>query len=782
MNNFRCAVIACFLLSMCASGELIAQEATTVNLLRGEMEITGAENLSQLHVRRGDVLSIQFGGAALEGFVVTGVTRATSGNKVISASAGDGTQLTAVYSAEGEAQGAVRVADQYHRIFSKNGKLVTVSDDGTFLRERFDSGARVPPQNNILQPRELSRGAQRASRKIAEDSEQAGAYPEYLTGTAILDILIYYEEGFSEDPSVVADFLIAQTNTYFSNSKIDVRVNLVGLEPLAISADELQEDVLTKMGGGQAPFSNIEADRSFYAADVVFALRQNRPEGDDACGIAYVGVQDGQANRDFAVSSVHWKPLGTGQDRSFCSDSTFAHELGHVMGSLHERRLYEDDDYGAYRFSFGHFRTGLQGWHTIMSYGDEPEYPYFSNPDIRQCRSQPCGVAPGTSESADNATGFSNVAHMLASYESEGFAPDALSDIRVLRNCTTPQGDAGVERGHVLNNNSQYDIEVRQFTVLRLDGTRDVSPYAAGDFTIPSGRVAGLYECIADVDPNPFGKEIISSWFTYLEPVNRTAIEGPHMPWDASYEGSYSTVRIASSQGGSVEGHTARIVKATESVAFTFAPEPNYFLTDAVGTCEMRVEGTTVTVETPDFDCRVEPIFEKQVASDDTFEVTLEEPGAGAVYSGVGNLRGWAVASKDIEKVEIWIDGAYAFDAPYGAERTDVGDRFPEVEKATESGFSLAFNYNLLEPGEHNITARAYDLDGTTLDSSIKFSVTRFHKPFIRSGDTVDLSAAQCNVSDAQISLSNASIDGQVYNVLLDWRTAAQGFEIIEIR
>ena len=43
------------------------------------------------------------------------------------------------------------------------------------------------------------------------------------------------------------------------------------------------------------------------------------------------------------------------------------------MGSLHERRLYEDGEHGAYQFSFGHFETGL--WvGTIMSYGDEPEY------------------------------------------------------------------------------------------------------------------------------------------------------------------------------------------------------------------------------------------------------------------------------------------------------------------------------------------------------------------------------------------------------------------------
>ena len=50
-------------------------------------------------------------------------------------------------------------------------------------------------------------------------------------------------------------------------------------------------------------------------------------------------------------------------------------------------------------------------------------------------------------------------------------------------------------------------------------------------------------------------------------------------------------------------------------------------------------------------------------AADPTLRVVLEEPVAGETHGGVGNLRGWAVASEGIEKIEIWIDGAYAFDA-----------------------------------------------------------------------------------------------------------------------
>ena len=131
------------------------------------------------------------------------------------------------------------------------------------------------------------------------------------------------------------------------------------------------------------------------------------------------------------------------------------------MGSLHERRLYEDGEYGAYQFSFGHFETGLQGWKTIMSYGDEPEYPYFSNPDIRQCRYKPCGVPPQDGESADNATGFGNVAHALAAMESTAFVSDSLIDYRVTESCDTDSGEEGTLRGHGVLNNTQMPTTLR---------------------------------------------------------------------------------------------------------------------------------------------------------------------------------------------------------------------------------------------------------------------------------------------------------------------------------
>ena len=76
--------------------------------------------------------------------------------------------------------------------------------------------------------------------------------------------------------------------------------------------------------------------------------------------------------------------------------------------------------------------------------------------------------------------------------------------------------------------------------------------------------------------------------------------------------------------------------------------------------------------------------------------VALEEPIEGQVHMGVGNLRGWAVSSEGITKVEILIDGVLAFEAPYGGLRGDVGGAFPDVAGSSESGFSLAYNYSAM--------------------------------------------------------------------------------------
>jgi hypothetical protein len=163
------------------------------------------------------------------------------------------------------------------------------------------------------------------------------------------------------------------------------------------------------------------------------------------------------------------------------------------------------------------------------------------------------------------------------------------------------------------------------------------------------------------------------------------------------------------------------------------------------------------------------------------FIVQLEEPLNGEVHTGIGNLRGWAISPDGIERVEIYIDGEYRYDAPYGGERMDVGEQYPEVIDSEHSGFSLAFGYSNLGKAEHWIKARAYNKLGEYKESTSSFSVRTFHKDFIHKWERVDTTEADLTTFGDEILIKSIWIGDTCYVINLKWRTAEQGFEIIEL-
>ena len=173
--------------------------------------------------------------------------------------------------------------------------------------------------------------------------------------------------------------------------------------------------------------------------------------------------------------------------------------------------------------------------------------------------------------------------------------------------------------------------------------------------------------------------------------------------------------------------------------------------------------------------------FSSAPAPESVLRVALEEPVAGQVHTGVGNLRGWAVATEGVKRVEILIDGVPSFDAPYGGARGDVGGAFPDIADSSESGFSLAFNYSELQAGPHTITAVAHDGLNAIVESSANFEVVSFPE-FIQGEGAVNMSGGSCVVSSDEVSIVDAVINNTPYNLLLKWRTAEQGFEVVEIR
>jgi hypothetical protein len=161
--------------------------------------------------------------------------------------------------------------------------------------------------------------------------------------------------------------------------------------------------------------------------------------------------------------------------------------------------------------------------------------------------------------------------------------------------------------------------------------------------------------------------------------------------------------------------------------------------------------------------------------------VAIEEPAAGGVHSGIGMIRGWAVSSDPIERVEVYVDGEYLFDIPYGGTRRDVANIFDEIPNSDQSGYASAVNFNGLEKGDHELTIRVSDSFGSVTERSIEFGVTRFVKSFISAEEYVELGWAGITALGKGINIRGARIGDQSYNISLEWRVSSQNFEITSI-
>lgn len=156
--------------------------------------------------------------------------------------------------------------------------------------------------------------------------------------------------------------------------------------------------------------------------------------------------------------------------------------------------------------------------------------------------------------------------------------------------------------------------------------------------------------------------------------------------------------------------------------------------------------------------------------------IYLEEPANGSIRSGVGNLRGWAISSEPIDDVNYAVDGEPQGSIPYGGTRRDVGAAYPTVPGSGESGFSMAFNYGNLTPGEHLLEVQA---GGESVQA--RFRVVGFEQEFI-SGNP-EIYGAQVYTGFYSVHLNGAWFPGEGERDLeLEWSSAAQQFLIIKNR
>ncbi len=197
-------------------------------------------------------------------------------------------------------------------------------------------------------------------------------------------------------------------------------------------------------------------------------------------------------------------------------------------------------------------------------------------------------------------------------------------------------------------------------------------------------------------------------------------------------------------------------------------PEPFYDLGEIGQWNDLEAGNRLVYVI--EFDAVVEPL-----------RAELDQPADQGVYSGVGMIRGWALSEEEVERIEVYVDGRYAFDVPYGDPRDDVGYAYPDIDGSSTSGFSVPFRYSALSAGEHTISVIVTDGFGDRLERSATFDVVRFEPFFVGKENTPNMNWSLASSYADYITVRGVEVGGSVYSVTLRWQTLTQSFEIVNI-
>ena len=197
---------------------------------------------------------------------------------------------------------------------------------------------------------------------------------------------------------------VSETNTAYANSGITPRLRLVGAELLDYTESG---DLGVDLGRFQNPSDGfidaVHTRRNQLGADLVMLVVGATAGG--ACGIGYVmtGLSSSFAAYAFTITAYS----------CISPNYTFAHELGHNMGSAHA----PEDGAGQaslYPYSFG-YKHPSNLFRTVMAYncggGGCPRVLHFSNPNVAY------GGAPtGTAVQHDNARSINNAANTIANW------------------------------------------------------------------------------------------------------------------------------------------------------------------------------------------------------------------------------------------------------------------------------------------------------------------------------------------------------------------------------
>ncbi len=239
-----------------------------------------------------------------------------------------------------------------------------------------------------------------------------------------LDVLVVYTTatknflGGDAQAQTFAQQAIDSTNTTYLNSRVRQRLRLV----------HAQEYEFTETGNSSSDLGTLRANatvqgwRNERSADLVAMIG----EVSDVCGIAYL---IGGATQGGSAYSITARSCAVG-------NLTFAHELGHNMGSNHNPE--NSGSTPAFPFSYGHWINGQ--FRTVMSYTNQctsgcVRRPYWSSPSVFYT-----GIATGLEGTRDNVRSLNITGENVANYRFSG------SSIRLTNFRNTEMLPRGIRR------------------------------------------------------------------------------------------------------------------------------------------------------------------------------------------------------------------------------------------------------------------------------------------------------------------------------------------------
>ncbi|MBF0496987.1 MAG: hypothetical protein HQK58_10515 [Deltaproteobacteria bacterium] len=208
---------------------------------------------------------------------------------------------------------------------------------------------------------------------------------------------------------------VTETNTGYGQSGVSQRVRLVHTAEVAY--DETGFDWYTTLTSLTVPttpaMTEVHSLRDAYAADIVVMLVKDA----GFCGLSWLMTVPETSFSSNAFSVVS----------SSCATGyySFAHEMGHIMGSEHDRA--HATNVPAYPYSFG-YQDPTQLFRDIMSYDCPNKCPrinYWSNPDVLY-QGRPTGVDYQSISAADNRRSLNNTAITVANFRTGLIRPDGV--------------------------------------------------------------------------------------------------------------------------------------------------------------------------------------------------------------------------------------------------------------------------------------------------------------------------------------------------------------------